>query len=344
MVSNTLFLPFLCMLFESCLFSSVALAQQQGGITVRIDNEPDPKCIDSATDKVWLTLYRIVESKDRGFFSNENQAELVVTVKVQAEPQPPQPLSFPLSTKIDIRPYENGQISLPVEYTLISGLDLRQDNDGKTVLYTGFSVDTTLINLKSRGGLGSAIDALSSITGSNKLPIPDNPYTQAANYLLGFANKAIQNDIDEKNSDDKLSTATLSMNFSSDSSCASGGVTGQGFESTGTKAIVLATGVPGDMLIPIDQTDQYCWVADVKPSFVLKATKLVAGKKCGDAGYNTMYRPISNDYLAFFLQKQSNAPAHLGGGPNRQRQQDVGDAKALCDLLDVKFCPAASSE
>ena len=330
------------MIVIACAFS-VLHAQQQGGIPVRIDNEPDSKCINSATDKVWLTLYRVVESKKSGFFSKENQAEIVVTVKVQSYPQAPQALSFPLSTKVNIRPYGNGQISLPVEYTLVSGLDLQQTSGGKTVNYSGFSVDTTLVNVRSKGGLGSAIDALSSITGSNKLPIPDNPYSQAANYLLGFASKAIQNDIDAKNADDKLSTATLSMNFSSDSSCTSAGVNGQGFESTGTKAILMASGNPGDTLIPIDQTEQYCWAADVKPTFVLKAAKVVAGKACGDSSYNSLYKPVSNDYLAFFLQKQTKPPAHLGGGPNRLRQQEIKDAKALCDLLGARSCPAASS-
>jgi hypothetical protein len=333
----------LCAMFVWACALNVSYAQQQGGVPVRIDNEPDSKCIDSATDKVWLTMYRVVESKKNGFFTKENQAEIVVTVKVQASPQAPQALSFPLSTKVNIRPYSSGQISLPVEYTLVSGLDLTQTSGGNAVSYTGFSVDTTLINVKSKGGLGSAIDALSSITGSNKLPIPDNPYSQAASYLLGFASTAIQNDINDKNADDKISTATLSMNFSGDSTCTSGGASGQGFESTGTKAILMATGVPGDTLIPIDQTEQYCWSADVKPTFVLKAAKAVTGKACGDPSYNSLYKPVSNDYLAFFLQKQTKAPAHLGGGPNKLRQQDTRDAKALCDLLGVKSCPAASS-
>ena len=330
-----------CLVFGATI--SPLYAQQQGGVPVRIDNEPDSKCINSSTDKVWLTLYRVVESKKNGFFSKENQAEIVITVKVQSDPQAPQALSFPLSTKVNIRQYGNGQISLPVEYTLVSGLTLQQPSGGNAVNYTGFSVDTTLVNIRSKGGLGSAIDALSSITGSNKLPIPNNPYSQAANYLLGFASKAIQNDIDGKNSDDKLSTATLSMNFSSDSSCTAGGVNGQGFESTGTKAILMASGVPGDTLIPIDQTEQYCWAADVKPTFVLKAAKVVAGKACGDSSYNSLYKPVSNDYLAFFLQKQTKAPAHLGGEANKLRQQDIRDAKALCGLLGVKSCPAASS-
>jgi hypothetical protein len=324
----------------TCEFG-VAYAKQEGGIPIRIDTEPDSQCINSVTDKVWLTLYRVVESKTNGFFTRENQAEIVVTVKVQSDPQADKALSFPLSTRVNIRPFGTGQISLPVEYTLVSGLNLQQPSDGKTITYTGFSIDTTLVNVKSKGGLGSAIDALSSLTGSGKLSIPDNPYTQAASYLLEFAGKAIQNDIDNKNGDDKLSTATLTMNFAGDDKCKSSGVTGQGFESTGTKAILMADGVPGPMLIPIEQTDQYCWAADVKPSFLLKAAKMVPGKDCGDASYRASYKQVTNDYVAFFLQKQTKATPHLGSGANKLRQKDIADAKALCTLLGVSSCPAA---
>jgi hypothetical protein len=320
---------------------SIAQAQQhapqQGGIPVRIDGAPDSACINTSTDKVYLTLYRVIETKKDSFFAHENQAEIVVTVKVQADPEPSQPLSFPLSTKVNTRPYKSGQISLPVEYNLV-GLKLQQNTGGTAVTYTGFSIDTTLVNVKSKAGLASAIDALSSVTGSNKLPIPSSPYTQAATYLLGFASTAIQNDIDATNKDDKLSTATLSMIFSSDSSC------GKGFEKTGTKAILMATGDNGDPgYVPINQTDQYCWTADVTPSFVLKAAKAVTGKVCGDASYNSLYKEVSNDYLAFFLLKQTTAPGHLSGGPNRILSNDIRDAKTLCRLLGVEAaCPAAT--
>src|SRR5271165_4334038 len=77
-----------CLVFGATI--SPLYAQQQGGVPVRIDNEPDSKCVNSSTDKVWLTLYRVVESKKNGFFSKENQAEIVITVKVQSDPQAPQ--------------------------------------------------------------------------------------------------------------------------------------------------------------------------------------------------------------------------------------------------------------
>jgi hypothetical protein len=318
-----------------------ALGQNNnGGVPVRIANEPDPKCINAATDEVWLTMYRIIESKKKGFLTSESEAEIIITVKVQAKPQPDHALSFPLSNTVEISAYTPGQVSIPVEYTLVSGLNLKQTgSDGKPVIYTGFSVDSTLVNLKSMNALGNALKALSDVTGSKKLPIPDTPYTQAAGYLLDFATKAVQGGIDSTKAKDKYSTASLALNFSENSSCSGGGPAGQGFETTGTKAILMADGTLGEGYVPIDQTNSYCWAADVTPSFILKAAKKVAGKECNDASYSGLYKQITNDYVAFFLQKQTVETGKLG--PNTIQDEDIGDAQKLCDLLHVKQCPAA---
>jgi hypothetical protein len=156
---------------------------------------------------------------------------------------------------------------------------------------------------------------------------------------LGFANTAIQNDITSKNADDKYTTASLALNFSSDASC-TGGPTGNGFETTGTKAIVMEEGNRGDPgYVPIDQVNNYCWTADTAPSFVLKAAKKVAGKACSDASYNDLFIPITNDFTAYFLQKQTVGKTL---GSNAQIRKDKDDAQKLCDALSMSHnCPAA---
>jgi hypothetical protein len=341
---NRLVVAFLSALSLACAINSSQASGEKpnvsGGVPVRIPNGPTPVCINASTDKVWLTLYRIVETKKKGFFTSENQAEIVTTVKVQSDPQPTQPLSFPLSVKVNTRPYSDGQVSLPVEYTLVSGLSLTQKSGTQAkVVYTGFAIDTTLVNLKSKNGLGSALSALATITGSNKVPIPSNPYSQAATYLLGFANTAIQNDIDAKNADDKYTSDSLALNFSTENSC-TGGPDEAGFETTGTKAILMSDGIQGDGYVPIDQTNTYCWTAEVTPSFVLKAAKIVNGKACSDSSYSALYKQVTNNFLAFFLQKQTVSAGQLGG-PSPRLQRDKQDAKRLCDVLGVKNCPAA---
>lgn len=328
-------------LFVISVLSTTFGQSNPGAVPIRIPAAPTPECINGSTDQVWLTLYRIITERKNGFFSKETQAEIVLNVQVKTRPQSSQPISYPLSTKVNIGNYSAGQVSIPVEYTLVSGLDLQQPNPSDSkhpILYTGFGVDTTLVNLKSKNGLGSAIQALAEITGSNKLPIPDSPYTQAAGYLLDFANKAITNDISTKNQDDKFATASLSLNFDPAGTCAGPGPGGQGFETTGTKAILMATGTPSDMLIPIDQPQNYCWAADVTPIFMLKAARKEPAKACTDSSYADQYRPITNDYIAYFLQKRTTA-SHLGGPT--QRQKEMLKAKQLCDALYVGNCPAA---
>lgn len=206
-------------------------------------------------------------NKKSGFFTKENQAEIVINLTVQSDPQASKTLSFPLSVTANTQDYGNsGQVSLPIEYPLVSGLSLKQVVANSTVLYTGFSLDTTLANLKSANGLGSAISALSTIAGSGKLPIPSNPYSQAATYLFGFAGTAIQNDITAKNAADKYSTATLQLNFSENSTC-DGGPAGAGFDTTGTKALLMEQGNSADPgYVPIDKTTDYCWQADTTPT------------------------------------------------------------------------------
>lgn len=340
-MTNRLLRCVLCMIVISS-YAVRASAQNNGGVPVRIKDEPEPACINATTDRVYLTLYRVIESKQKGFLTKENTAELVITVNVQSSPKPKgDPLSFPVSTKVDISPYSSGQISVPIEYPVVSAFTLKgSDDSNKPVLYTGFSVVTTLINLKSKNGLGAALQALSDITSNGKqLSIPDNPYMTGANYLLGIANKAIQNDIDTKNARDKYTSSALALNFSLSGDCSGTGQTGHGFEKTGTKAVLMATGTRGDGYVPVNDAGDYCWAADLEPAFSLKAARAIPGKSCADPSYESQFRRVTNDYIAYFLQKETPAGGNLG--PDTGQQMDKQNAQTLCNILKVKNCLAA---
>jgi hypothetical protein len=329
--SATLFFSVLVLSPISCL------AQQHGGIPVRIPNGPDSRCINYNTDQVWLTLYRVVTTRKTGWLTSDNQAEIVINVQVKTQPQADKTLAFPLSTKVNIRDYAPGQVSIPVEYTLVSGLNLKQGTGDKTVAYTGFGLDTTLVNLKGRHGLGIALDALDQVVGSKKLPIPDNPISQAAGYLLDFANKAVTNSIINQNADDKYTTASLALNFDPDGTCSGGSPDGQGFETTGTKAILMSDGVQGAGYVPIDQTENYCWTAATQPSFVLKAAQKVGSTPCSDPSYSGKFVQVTNNYVAFFLQKRQ-VSGHLGSST---AARDTREALQLCRALGLasSACP-----
>jgi hypothetical protein len=321
--------------------TSICFAQQSGGIPVRIPADPTtPRCINYNTDQVWLTLYRVVTERRQGWFTSQNQAELIMNVQVKTQPQSDRPLAFPLSARVNIRDYAPGQISIPVEYTLVSGLVLKQRAGDKDVYYTGFGLDTTLVNLQARHGLGVALDALNQIVGSAKLPIPANPYSQAAGYLLDFANRAVSQSIADHNADDKYTTASLALNFDPEGTCGGSSPDGQGFETTGTKAILMSNGVQGPGYVPIDQTENYCWTASVEPSFVLKAARKVGGTPCIDPSYSGKFVQVTNNFVAYFLQKRQ-VSGHLGPS---DIARDKSESLQLCRAmgLELSSCPAAN--
>ena len=321
--------------------STVPQHRFNGGVPVRIPDAPMPRCINGSTDQVWLTLYRVVMTKKSGWFTASNEAEIVVTVQVKTKPQSAQNLSYPLSSKVNIRDYDTGQTSLPVEYNLINGLGLKQkDADGHDVFYTGLGVDTTVISLKSQGSLGATLSALAQLTGSKKLPIPDTPYTQAAGYLLDFANAAVNNEINNQNADDKYTTASLALNFDPEGICHEPGPDGQGFESTGTKAILMAEGITGAGYVQIEAAGDYCWTAETTPVFVLKAAKKLADKPCADRSYAALYKAVTNNYVAYFLQKRTPA-THFAHFRRAKFKRDIDESNLLCQLLGVADCPAA---
>jgi hypothetical protein len=320
------------------VLASVCAAQQRGGIPVRIATEPVPRCINYMTDQVWLTLYRVVTTRRPGWFTTTNQTEIILNVQVKTQPQSNQTLAFPLSTKVNTREYGTGQVSLPVEYTLVSGLALKQGVGNNAIFYTGLGLDTTLVNLKSAHGLGVALDALDQVVGSRKLPIPDNPYTQAAGYLLDFANRAVSQSIADHNADDKYSTASLALNFAPDGACAAS-PDGQAFETTGVKAVLMSDGVQGPGYVPIDQTENYCWTAATQPSFVLKAARKIAGRPCSDAIYAERIAQVTNNFVAYFLQKRQ-VGGHLGAA---DVGRDKRESAQLCRALGLpeSECPGA---
>ena len=125
--------------------------------------------------------------------------------------------------------------------------------------------------------------------------------------------------------------------FDPDGTCSELGPNGQGFESTGAKAMLMADGNEGPGYVPIEEADRYCWTAETAPVFVLKAAEKVADKACTDPSYAALYKSVTNNYIAYFLQKRTPSK-HLGPSV---AQRDVEEAKSLCQTLLVAHCPAA---
>jgi hypothetical protein len=270
--------------------TSACLAADGGAVPIRIADGPSSRCIGGGKDRIWLTVRRVITDKNDSWLKEDKSVAIIVTTRVNSDPAPPKPLSFPLMTEATVAPYARGQVSVPVEYSLIDGFNLAQDK----VKYTGLQLELTVLNIQGRNRWGNALQALDQV--AKKLPLPPSPYTEAATYLLDFTNTAVTKDLDAQDRSDKVKSATITLNFDPTGKCLS-----QDFESTGTIAILQGGQPKGDFFVDVSQTNNYCWTAELRPAFVLKASAKDPQKTCTESQYHPQWKPVTNNYVAFFL-------------------------------------------
>jgi hypothetical protein len=314
-----------------CVAASTLHAQNPGGVPIRIDDGTTPRCVDSSKDKVWLTLRRLITTRKVGWFVKDNDVAVIINAQVKTDPQADKALTFPLTANVKFGDASGGQVSLPIEYPIVTGLKLTQD----TVTYTGIGVEVTLVNAQDTTKLGTAIQALAKVTSSSKLPIPASPYIAGAGYVLNFANQAISDDLSK--TPDKSVAGALSFNFDPDGSCTSGD-----FETTGTKAIVYGEGVAGDGFIDIQHTDKYCFSASLTPVFTLRVAKKQATLACSDPSYSSKMVDVSNNYIGFFLNKRTSTPV-TGPTPLSQRDREESLRRCQSNGVSAIKCLAESN-
>jgi hypothetical protein len=271
----------------SLLAPRLVSAQIDGGVIVRIPDGLTSTCI-TPKHQVYLTMRRLITTRNVGWLREDRAVGLLINAAVLASDKR---VNFPLASQVNVRQYAAGQVSIPVEYSVVSGLPLTQDKN----VYSGLQLDLTLLNIQARTGWGKALEALVEV--SKNLPIPATPFVTASSYLLDFANKAVQKEIDAINTDDKSKSATLAMNFDPTGQCAAG----RDWERTGTLAVVQQAGPTGSGHIDVTKTDEYCWAADLKPAFTLKAARKDPSKSCLAQDYKPTFFSVTNNYVAFFL-------------------------------------------
>ena len=300
-----------------------------GGKVVRVPDEVGSKCIDPYKDKIWLTLRGLVSSRTSGWFTKDTSVGVLIKTTVRAEGK--EPITFPLMTEAAFGDGPAGQVSLPIEYPLISGLVLEQDE----AVVTGANVQITLLNIRDRTKLGSALAVLAEITSSEKLPIPSSPYTKGASYLLDFANKAVEKDLNSQKVDDKAVVAALTFNLDPNGEC------GGDFEQTGTKAVLFGEGTQGPGYVPIDRINDFCWSATMVPTFVLKAAAKEGGLDCDDGTYSGKFRDVTNNYIGLFLNKRAVVKT-LGEDSIAVRDKDDSWKRCIANgITDAEDCPGA---
>jgi len=296
------------------LLSTLTYAQGGGGTIVRIP-DGSSHCINSSTDEIWLTLRRMIVTRKKGWLTEDKSVSVFLSATLQD--QSDKPPKFPLTTQATVAKYTPGQVSVPVEYSLLQGFKLAQKNKDKDVNYSGVNVDLTVLNQKGKTKWGNALTSLDQF--ASKLPVPANPYSKGIQYVLDFANSAVEADIKNQQNDDKVKSASLALIFAPDGQC----VAGRDFEATGTLAIVDQDGITNDPgYVKEGDIPNFCWKADVKPSFVLWAAPKDSGKECSDQAYKPTWKQVANNYVGLFLNAVP-VTGHLGAEADKAKEEAI---------------------
>jgi hypothetical protein len=300
------------------IYSLVALlafpavcAAQSGGLIVRVEDGASSRCINDKTDEIWVILRRVITNRQASWLKQDSSVATFIKATVVTA-QNSQTVSFPLMDEETVEGLPKGQVSIPEEYVIVNEFKLDQGN----TRYSALNLDLTLVNRQTQSAWGTALNALAQIAGSQKIPLPSSPFTQAGSYLLNFANSALQKDIDAQNAKkDAIKSAQIALAFDPDGQCQ-----GDGFEKTGTFAVVQSQGITGDGYVNLRDVDNYCWKADLTPTFALKAAPKDPAKSCTDSQYRPHWKTVTNNYVGFVLNAE---PASSVLGPQSADYQNA---------------------
>ncbi|MFN4275963.1 MAG: hypothetical protein ACK4FJ_06655 [Ferrovibrio sp.] len=268
-----------------------------GAIIVRINDGVTPRCINLNKDRITVTVRKVITTKKKNWFTEGKAIGLMMNIGFEGESGGnTQTFALPRAFNSTIESYPGGLISVPVEPNLINKFRLKNGQN----IYSGASIDLSLVNITGTTALTDVVLAIVDITKS--LPIPANPFTQYLDYAQRYANAIVQK-VTTRNEeqDNQTRESVIRMNFSSSDTC-------QGDqEYTGTKAVVRsATGTEADGIINLNDANNYCYRVVLTPSYTIRFAKTENNACPTDNG---KYRNLTNPYVAFFVNAEAEVTA-----------------------------------
>ncbi len=303
-----------------------AQAANNGFETIRIPTPISPKCINSKTDQVTLSVYRVAVEKTGGFFTSDNQAGVAVISTLNADAAP-QPAKTPSVNLVPIAEEHKGQVFLALEYPIASRFLLTQNTGAVPIETKSILLEMYLEKTRGADSFGKILTTAGSILG--QMPIPANPYLAVANQFINFTNQTILSETAETGA--KL-FATVNLQFADRDYSDLQSCKNAGGEATGAIAVVAATGAAGPNLLALGNLSQrYCFRYSSESTYEVQyATKPAAG--CA-AIPETQWAEIANDYVMLLLSAATaNPPRFLR---KNAPAADFSDARVLCDSLRV---------
>jgi hypothetical protein len=272
---------------------ATSVRRAKGALIIRVEDGTQPRCINRTADTIYVTLRRLITVKHSGIFTKDKSAGVVIetTVSGKLSDEGTKKLTFPLMKEVSVEDYAKGHgVSIPIEYPVAQGFDLRS---GKTQ-YVGLQFDFSVIAKKKKNPWGIALEALASF--SKNVGIPAFPFAEGFKWFVDYANSAVDKSLEEQNkSNNLLKMGAVNMNFSPDGKGPSPGKCNGDFQTTGTVAVVQAVSKLEEGYIDTNRPGDYDFKADLTPAFVLKFCKKDADGNC------TNFVDVQNDYIAFYV-------------------------------------------
>src|SRR3569833_2904402 len=336
MRSDGFFRALLRLVFFATSCSSCAIAISAGGYSSPIHvlaPGSGGRCINSTSDEVTVALRRVIIQKTAGIFSDDKKAGVAVISKLNANAGAPS--KTPSVTQVDISDEHAGQVSLALEYPVASQLRLKQ----QSLTTQNLQLNVYLARTRGKNGFGKVLEIASEEL--QKLPIPQNPYSTAANQFLGFANKTIQDEI--SSSGGGLQFASLTMQFADHDeyldTCLA-----EGYLTTGALAVLRSGGPKETKWLPVTNLDRsYCFRYSTRATYeLLYAPKAASDcKGVSDSAWNE----VPNDYVMLLVAAARAPAATESEGQFKSsagldqlvptRFNDLAESKKLCEQMQA---------
>lgn len=300
-----------------------------GEVVVRVDDTSGTHCIDAETERVTLFLRRVFVEKKTGLFTDDRRAGVLVRTTVAGTSTDPNSagsvsVQVPAVDLVSVKDDKPGRVSLALEYSVASGFVLTQGNNTTETI----ELYINLAKVKSKNSFGDVLELAGKAL--QQIPLPPNPYSQAASKFLKFANDAVDGSV---NADHAEQIAHIAMKFNRGPEPDMDKCKSAGNEHTGAIAVLRSVGLQGATLIPVTDTDKlYCFRYSSGSTFELLAARR---QNDGSCPAPSTFEGVPNDYVMMLVSAQ---PVPKKGG--KAISPDVmkaatDESKTRCGKLHV---------
>jgi hypothetical protein len=264
---------------------------------------PSVTCINPATDAILMTAPRVIVTKNSGLFRTDEEAGLyfnvtfggVITRNNREEAAPP--FVRDNVSIVNVRDYQTGQVTLPLEGNVIDYVKL---NNGEATI-TKAQIKMYLLKKQGNNEFGFVVKNLAEF--SKKLPLPPNPLGEGLRAVSDLTSSLLSDENNKANNiKERAATVDITLNFVPGGSCdANSAITGMyGVISKSTRR-----SVPGFVDIAATNMSDYCFGSQSSP-----VSALMVGRKPSTGGACVPNQYVDNDYVMFVITKYTiPAPA-----------------------------------